>query len=71
MFKLTSRHENDETEIEIFMISVSIQPVSKMKYFNHFFKMYSLHAVQELLADKEKVCCKAEQDNAGDTRVDR
>jgi hypothetical protein len=33
------------------------------------FICYSLHTVEELLTDKEEICGKAQQDNAGDTRV--
>jgi hypothetical protein len=33
--------------------------------------VYSLHAVEELLANKEEVCGEAQQYNTGDAGVDR
>jgi len=35
------------------------------------FRCYSLHAIQELLTDKEEVLGETQQDNTGDTRIYR
>jgi hypothetical protein len=72
-FYLTSCYEKIMIEVEtkIFMIVLSIQSVFNVVCFSDLFQIYSLHAVQELLTDKEKVSCEAEQYNAGDVRVHR